>query len=147
MFILIVLYVVGCSRPWRDAAGSLRREQQRQTIRVTGQLVPKEVQRLRTHCNASTQAKPVIKPRKVESSLVRSLERQKKPEEQNRLRPADYFCSTHAKMSILPRNGRKAPVATFWHTNGFQPNPKTKIPTDTLKVFHMLSVGHHKSTL
>ena len=106
MFILIVLYVVGCSRPWRDAAGSLRREQQRQTIRVTGQLVPKEVQRLRTHCNASTQAKPVIKPRKVESSLVRSLERQKKPEEQIRLRPADYLCATVATLAGIedPRN-------------------------------------------
>lgn len=106
MFILIVLYVVGCSRPWRDAAGSLRRERQRQTIRVTGQLVPKEVQRLRTHCNASTQAKPVIKPRKAESSLVRSLERQKKPEEQIRLRPADYFCATVATLAGIedPRN-------------------------------------------
>ena len=95
MFISFVLYVFGRSRQWRGAAGSLRREQQGQTIRVTGQLVPKEVQRLRTHCNARTQAKPVIKPRKAESSLVRSLERQKKPEEQNRLRPADYFCSTN----------------------------------------------------
>lgn len=103
MFISIVLYVVGCSRQWRDAAGSLRREQQRQTIRVTGQLVPKEVQRLRTHCNASTQAKPVIKPRKAESSLVRSLERQKKPEEQIRLRPADYFCSTVATLAGIRR--------------------------------------------
>ena len=106
MFISIVLYVVGCSRQWRGAAGSLRRERQRQTIRVTGQLVPKEVQRLRTHCNASTQAKPVIKPRKAESSLVRSLERQKKPEEQIRLRPADYFCATVATLAGIedPRN-------------------------------------------
>ena len=97
MFISLVLYVFGRSRRWRGAAGSLRREgEQRQTIRVMGQLVPKEVQRLRTHCNARTQAKPVIKPRKAESSLVRSLERQKKPEEQIRLRPADYFCSTIA---------------------------------------------------
>ena len=103
MFISFVLYVFGRSRQWRGAAGSLRREQQRQTIRVTGQLVPKEVQRLRTHCNARTQAKPVIKPRKAESSLVRSLERQKKPEEQIRLRPADYFCSTVATLAGIRR--------------------------------------------
>ena len=103
VFILIVLYVFGRSRHWRGAAGSLRRERQRQTIRVTGQLVPKEVQRLRTHCNARTQAKPVIKPRKAESSLVRSLERQKKPEEQIRLRPADYFCATVATEAGIRR--------------------------------------------